>query len=277
MKSPIVSIIIPAFNEAKNIDRLLLSIKKETYPKIEIIVVDDGSNDDTVKIAKKYKVKIFQRQHAERSVQRNFGAENSKGQYLLFLDADMELSPKVVEECVGVLNMKNKIAAATILEESVASSFWEEVKGFERSFYNLEGDETTDAARFFDKKIFWKVGGYDENITGPEDWDLTERLKRKGYKIGIVKSLIYHYEKILSIFSLIKKKYYYALKSYRYLQKNRRSLISAKTIYFLRPIFYKNWKILVLHPILTLGMFVMLSLEQIAGATGYLVGAIKHE
>lgn len=273
----IVSIVIPTYNEAKNIGRLLASIEKQTYPKIETIVVDDASKDWTVKIAKKYHARVFQRGHAERSIQRNFGAQMAKGQYLLFLDADMRLSPKVVTACVEAVKKDTKTPAATILEKSVASSFWEKVKGFERSFYNLEGDELTDAARFFNKRVFLKIGGYDEKITGPEDWDLTERLKRKKYKIAVIASLIYHYERIPSILSLIKKKYYYALKSHRYLRKHKTSVFSAKTIYFLRPVFYKNLGKLIANPTLTLAMFLMLFLEQVAGLVGYLIGVSKND
>jgi len=273
----LVSIVIPAYNEAKNIGRLLGSIKKQTYSKIETLVVDDGSKDNTIEICKEHKARVFARSHAERSVQRNFGAKMAKGKYLFFLDADMELSPKVIAECVSVINKKDKMIAATILEKPVASSFWEKTKAFERSFYNIKGDETTDAARFFDMQTFWKIGGYDEKITGPEDWDLTERLIRKKYKIGVVAALIYHHEKVPSLVNLLKKKYYYALKAHRFLKKNKTPVLSAKTIYFLRPVFYKNWRKLISNPKLSLGMFTMLFLEQVAGALGYLVGVVKNE
>lgn len=274
-KGRLVSAIITTKNEQDVLERLLISLKKQSYKNIEIVVVDNNSGDKTKEIAKRFTKKVYNK-GPERSAQRNFGAKKAKGNYFLFLDADMELTPGVVEECVASVDVKEKIVAATILEEPVAKKFWEKVKAFERSFYNLEGDEATDAARFFTNEVFEEVGGYDEEVTGPEDWDLTERIRNKGYKIALVKAKIKHYESVPSLFSLLKKKYYYGLKSYRYLEKQRIPLFSAKTIYFLRPVFYKNRERLISNPIMTIAMCFMLTLEMFAGGLGYLVGKVKN-
>ncbi len=269
---PLVSVIIPSYNEEKVIARLLISIKIQTYPKIEILVVDDGSTDSTVTLAKKFTRNVFLRKHAERSVQRNFGVKNAKGKFLLFIDADMELSENVVMDCVKVIENDPKIGGIVIPEESVAKSFWERVKAYERSFYNEEGDMATDAARFFRKSVFDKVGGYDETITGPEDWDLPESIKKMGYKIGRVKSLIYHHERVSDPLVLARKKYYYGIKAYRYLEKHKIPVVSSKTIYFLRPAFYRQWKRILSHPILSTAMCVMFIFEMTGGGIGYLSG-----
>jgi len=201
--------------------------------------------------------------------------KHSKGKFLLVLDADMELTRSVVKECVKVAGQDPKIGAVEIPEESVAHTFWERVKAHERSFYNEKGDSTTDAARFFRKSAFEEVGGYDETITGPEDWDLPERVKEK-YAIARIKSKIFHHERVPNPFRVARKKYYYALTSHRYLKRHNISTVSAKTIYLLRPVFYRSWKRLLRHPFLSLAMFFMLSLEQIAGAYGYFVGKLQN-
>lgn len=270
-----VSIIIPAFNEEKVIERLLKSLKKQTYKNCEVIVIDDSSVDNTVKIAKQYTPNVYTRKHAERSIQRNFGAGISKGEYLLFLDADMELTPGVVKECVEKIQKDKKSGAIAIPEKSIALTFWEKVKAFERSIYNLEGDSITDAARFFTREAFNKAEGYDESITGPEDWDLPDTIRELGYKQNRIKAIIYHYERVPSPLALARKKYYYGLRAYRYLTKHKISVISAKTIYFLRPVFYKNWARIIIHPVLSLGMMMMLSAELIGGGLGFLMGRIK--
>ncbi len=271
-----VSIIIPAYNEEKVIGRNLKALKEQTYKNIEIIVVDDASTDATYEISKKFTNKVFKRKHQERSVQRNYGVTKAEGKFYLFLDADMELSKDVVKECVNLIRSDRKIGSIAIPEISVTKTYWEKVKGYERSFYNESGDETTDAPRFFLKEAFKKVGGYDENITGPEDWDLPDRVKKIGYKVGRVKSVIYHHERVSNPFSVAIKKYKYGLKSYRYFEKNNISPVGPKTIYFLRPVFYKNWKKLIMRPILTVSMFFMLTLEQFAGGLGYIVGKYKR-
>lgn len=270
--SKLVSIIIPCRNEEQFIGRLLASIAAQTYPRVETIIVDNNSSDNTKKIAKKFTDKIYNF-GPERSAQRNFGAEKARGEYFLFLDADMELTNDVILECVDL--MDKDIKGIVIPEQSLANNFWGRVKAFERSFYNQAGDEATDAARFFEREVFWQMGGYDETITGPEDWDLPERIKKAGYKIGRIKAKIYHHEKISDPVILAKKKFYYGLSLNKYLQKHKINAFSAKTIYFFRPVFYKHWKKLLSHPVLTLGMILMFTLELLGGGLGYFVGRFK--
>lgn len=276
MSGQLVSIIITSKNEQDVIKRLIDSIKAQSYPKIEVILVDNNSKDRTVEIAEELGVKVFNI-GPERSAQRNYGVKSSCGKYFMILDADMELDKNVVKECVELIEKNPEMGEIVIPEKSIGKSFWEKVKAFERSIYDLEGYEETDAARFFTREAFEKIGGFDESITGPEDWDFPENIKKVGFKVGRIKSYLYHYERIPSVLKLAKKKYYYALKSHRYLKKNQISVFSPKTIYLLRPVFYKNWKVLISHPILTIGMFVMLTLEQIGGGLGYIIGKIQYK
>ena len=273
-KKLLVSIIITTKNEERILKKLLKSVVGQTYPKQEIFVVDNYSTDDTPKIAKKFKINFLQ-YGPERSAQRNYGAKKSKGKYLLFLDSDMELTPNVVKNCV-FLAEKEKFKGVVIPEESIANNFWGEVKAFERSFYNEKGDPITDAARFFDREVFFKIGGYDESITGPEDWDLPDRVRGRGYKIGRSQEKIYHHEQKISPLLLFKKKFYYGKNAHKYLSKHAIPVFSPKTIYFLRPLFYKNWVRLIKHPFLSLAMIYMLSIELLGGGLGYLLGRFKE-
>ena len=270
----LVSFIITTKNEEQIIKRLLDSLLSQTYKQYEIILVDNNSTDDTVNIAKNYPVKIYT-YGPERSAQRNLGAKKAKGDYLFFLDADMELTPEVIESCVQKIKSTKNLGALIVPEVSIGHNYWERVKAFERSFYNEAGDETTDAARFFTREAFEKAKGYDETITGPEDWDLPERVKKLGHQIDRVKEVIYHHERITSLPQLIRKKYYYGLGAHRYLRKHNLNAVSPKTIYFLRPVFYRQWKKMVTHPILSIGMFVMLFSELAGGGLGYIFGKYK--
>lgn len=274
-KKTVVSTIITTKNEEEVLGTLLNSILKQTYRYIEIILADNYSSDNTLNIARKFKkVKIYQH-GPERSAQRNFGAKKSNGEYLLFLDADMEIAPDVIKNCVDVAEA-GRFSGVVIPEQSVAANFWGKVKAFERSFYSEKGDPVTDAARFFSRQVFVKAGGYDESITGPEDWDLPDRIREKGYRIGRSSGKIYHHEHNISLVNLFKKKFYYGLHAHRYLQKHSLPLIGPKTVYFLRPLFYKNWKKLVIHPILALAMMCMLFVESVGGGLGYVVGRIRR-
>lgn len=270
MEKNLVSIIITSKNEESYIKNLLESIKKQTYSPIEIIVVDNNSEDETKRIARRYTQLVFNK-GPERSAQRNFGAKKAKGEYLFFLDADMELEPDVISQCVNTIKSE-KVGGIIVPEESFGKGFWSKVKAFERSFY--VGDETIEAARFYDRKVFFKLSGFDEKITGPEDWDFSDKV-REHFGIGRIKSFIRHNEGNLSLLELIRKKYYYASKAGVYLRKNRQSLFSPKTFLFLRRSFYQDPKKIFFHPILFCGMIFMLSAELLAGTFGFLIARKK--
>lgn len=269
-KSPLVSVIIPAYNEAKNISRNLKAIINQTYKKVEIIVVDDQSTDNTALISKKYTHNVFERKHAERSVQRNFGASKAKGKYLLFIDADMELTPGVIESCVK--NMGGN-GALIVPEKTVGKGFVANIRKFERQMYM--GDENVEVARFFPKRVFNEFGGYDIGLTGAEDYDLPKRISKK-YGIGWAKEYILHHETGLTLWKQLKKKFYYAKQSAKYAEKHP-DLISRQGILIVRKAYLKHWKKFFLNPIVGILLLVMRLLETISAALGFLVavGPIK--
>ena len=145
MSPPLVSIIITTKNEEKNIENCLLSITEQTYPYLEVIVVDNHSSDRTREIALKFTNKFFLK-GPERSAQRNYGMiKVAKGKYVMFLDADMILGPKAVETCVSMVESK-KWVALHIPECVLGKNYFSRVRRFERSFYN---GTVIDGARFF--------------------------------------------------------------------------------------------------------------------------------
>ncbi|HUD20163.1 MAG TPA: glycosyltransferase [Patescibacteria group bacterium] len=264
-----VSVIITTRNEEKNIEACLNSIKRQSYNDIEIIVIDNNSTDATKSIAKRYTAKFFDK-GPERSAQRNFGAGKATGTYLLFLDADMELTPRVIKECVMISEEKRKLAVV-IPEESFGVGFWATCKALERSFY-LKVDYI-EAARFFRKDIFEALEGYDESITGPEDYDLPQRVKELhgDQSIGRVSAHIRHNEGKLSLIGTMRKKYYYGKKMDRYKAKKENSqyLIKQASILNRYIIFFSNPLKLFRDPVVGLGMLFMKTSEMVAIACGY--------
>lgn len=180
MKNPLVSVVVITKNEEKHIRNCLESIKAQTYKNIETIVVDNASTDQTKEIARVYSPNLFDK-GPERSAQRNYGAAKSQGEYVMFVDADMILSPDLITGCAEVIQ-KNDYLALHIPEVVLGKTFFSCVRRFERSFYN---GTVIDGARFFQKKAFVKTGGFDQNITGPEDWDIDKKIKKIG-KIGLI-------------------------------------------------------------------------------------------
>jgi len=181
---PLVSVVITTKNEERNIETCIKAVLEQTYLKdrIEVVVVDNNSSDKTKELAQKYTDKVFNK-GPERSAQRNYGLlEKSSGEYLLYLDADMILSPNVVEQCIQAMSNNLQIVALHISEVVLGKKYFSKVRRFERSFYD---GTVIDGARFFKKDVLQKVGGFDESMSGPEDWDLDKKLKQLG-KIGML-------------------------------------------------------------------------------------------
>lgn len=261
----LVSVIVTTKNEEKNIGRCLQSIKIQNYPadKIEIIVVDNDSTDQTAIIARRYTQQVFNH-GPERSAQRNFGINKARGEYFLFLDADMTLAPEVVSACVQRVeeelksaNPKSKLVGLYIREVITGQSFFSRVRRFERSFYNATA---IDCVRFIQKAAFEKVGGFDENLTGPEDWDLDKKLRQIG-ETDLIKEPIYHNEAEFNLRRYLQKKAYYSQKFDTYIAKwgkNDPDIQKQFGLYyrFLGVFIEKGkWLRLLAHPILTLGMY----------------------
>jgi len=200
---PLVSVVVATRNEEKNIANCLRSIRAQSFKNIELIVVDNSSEDKTVEIAKKYGAKVHTK-GPERSSQRNYGAHVSSGEFLLYLDADMILSPNVVEECVEKCEVGG-VDAVYIPERIVGKGFWTKVRDFERSFYT---GTVIDAVRFIRKNLFERVEGFDESLVGPEDWDFDKRIRKIG-RTGIANADIYHNEGGFNIKWYLEKKKYY--------------------------------------------------------------------
>jgi len=217
MDEVLVSVIIPTKNSVRTLDRCLASIKNQSYGNIELIVVDNDSTDETKELAKKYTEKVFNF-GPERSAQRNFGAREAKGAYLLIHDSDIYFNINSIKECVELIEQEN-CDAIILPEKSIGSGFWTKVKAFERSFY--VGNDHIEAIRFFKKSVYENLGGYDENLTGPEDWDLTVRAREAGYQICRTSLFLEHDEGTVELFGSSEKKKYYAKDVFeKYAQKH---------------------------------------------------------
>jgi len=277
-KSPLISVIVPTYFSEKYLTSCLASIKMQTYKNIEIIVVDSNSKDRTRAIAKEFTNKYFFNQAFERSAKRNFGAKNSLGEYILIIDSDMQLTPKVVESCVAAMKLNINLKAVVIPEGSIGNSFWAKCKGLERSFYvNIPWME---AARFFKRDIFIEIGGYDETNTGSEDYDLPQRIAHKFGEnvIGRVSDLIYQDEVDLTLFDSCRKKFYYAKSFKKYANDiaNRKNFKNQSSFIARFNLFFKNPKMLFADPFLGFGMLFMKTCEFGFGGVGYLYSRIKQ-
>ena len=112
MKSntPTLSVVIPAYNAAKTINRVVDKILQQFNDSIEIVIVNDGSTDDTTKVLSKYdknsSVVVINQDNAGASAARNTGIENTHGKYLMFIDADDDFAPNYIPTMVDTIAAK---------------------------------------------------------------------------------------------------------------------------------------------------------------------------
>jgi glycosyltransferase involved in cell wall biosynthesis len=271
-----ISIIITTKNEEKNISNILNSINNQTFKNYEVIVVDNNSTDKTKELAEELGAKVFNK-GPERSAQRNFGVSESKGNYVLILDADMILEKEVLEELHAAILKDSELKTLTIKEEPMGDSFWAGCKKLELEFYSSNPNSKTHAARCFDRKVFEEFKGYDLNLTGPEDWDLPERINKKYPKKYFTKSKIYHNEGDYGLWRILNKKFYYAQKASTYITKHKMKLTDSKFVYFLRPEFYEYSNLWTKNLLISAGLILMLTLETFAGGLGFIYGKIKQK
>ena len=175
---PLVSVIVPTRNSAEKIEMCLTSIEQQTYRNIEVIIVDQGSDDKTLNKCGRFSTRVLlvpkSKFYTPPTISRNVGAKIAKGKYLLHIDSDMELTPLVVEECV-MKSEDESFGAIIIHEIDIAEGYWGKCKALERSCY--VGDSDLEGARFVTKAIFDAIGGYDEFLSSGEDWDINRRYK----------------------------------------------------------------------------------------------------
>jgi len=271
MKQPLVSVIVPTKNSAKFLDACLQSIKDQTYKNIELIVVDNNSTDNTKQIAKKYTDKVYNH-GPERSAQRNYGVRWGKGEYVLIIDSDMELSKDVIAACVKEALSRDDIKGIIIPEESFGEGFWAKCKKLERSYY--VGLDWMEAARFFHHRVYDDMGGYDEKNTGTEDYDLPQRIEAKyPNSIARILPLILHNEQKISLLKTCSKKFYYAQRLNRYAQKeaNKASFKLQSNPLQRYKLFFSQPAKLFSSPLVGIGMIYMKTCEFASGGMGRIV------
>lgn len=255
---PLVSVVITTRNEEKNIRNCLESVKCQSYPRIEIIVVDNNSTDSTQQLAAEYTPHVYNK-GPERSTQRNFGMINvAKGKYVMFVDADMILSHGLIQEALNKIESDRSLVGLYIPLRWVGSNWIIKSKGFEREFYDAT---CLDAVRFIKRNVILKIDGFDDRLYGGEDWDLDRRIRGIG-EVDIIDSVMYHYEdEDITLRKYLKKMLYYSKNMDIYIEKWGKADSEIKNQfglwyrYFVVFIEKGKWKKILRYPSLAIGMY----------------------
>jgi rhamnosyltransferase len=196
-----ISIIIPTLNAEKDLQKLLIDLKKqEINDNYEIIVIDSSSTDKTIKIAKSYKAKIIiiSKKEFNHGLTRWLGAKKARGDILVYLTQDVSIKDrKAIEKIVTFLKKDKELAAVygrqlpsidanpinahlrlfNYRENSYITSLSDrKIKGIKKVFFS-------DSFSAYKKKFLNSVGGFNK-IETSEDMDVAARLIKQGYKIG---------------------------------------------------------------------------------------------
>lgn len=267
----LVSVVIPTLNSENTLSRCLNSVFVQTYKNIEVIIVDGGSKDSTLQIAKSFNTRIIELNIPSMTKQTNIGIANSFGKYIYRLDSDVVLSPTVLEECVQKCKIDNCGGVATYWGPDESISFWAKVRKFEKDCYKY--DLKRNVARFYQKEIIEMIGGYSDLLTAGEDYDVQNRLLHNGYRIFFTDSEGLHLGEPKNLFNIIKKNYYYGKTINRFLYQNRKS--GLMQISPVRMSLIKEWKKFILHPILSLGFAFYEVIVYSSAGVGFIVNIFE--
>ena len=194
----IVSVVIPALNEAKYIGRLLEDLVRQDRDDLEVIVVDSGSTDNTADVAAAYgdrlQLKVVPLDIRGVSLARNSGAEAARGDFLLFLDADLSIPPHAVSafvnarECLG----SNYILSANLKAEGshpVDRFYMWAWSTYFRLLTRLGEPRLSGGCIFIRRSAHEALGGFDIGLEPSEDTDYALRAKKMGMRFAFVNEL----------------------------------------------------------------------------------------
>lgn len=176
---PFFSIIIPCYNSENTIIRTLKSIVDQSFKDYEIIIVDDGSTDNTRKVIETYcnksmiSYQYFFQENQGPSVARNLAVKNSFGKYLAFLDSDDEWYYRKLEiQSNYILNYSSKFLSCKF----TLNNYSTKVDNINYKYYSfnefLLSNRTSTPCTIIEKELFTSLGGFDESLRYSEDYNL---------------------------------------------------------------------------------------------------------
>ncbi len=229
----LISIIIPCYNQAQYLDEALQSVLDQTYVNWECILVNDGSLDDTEKIAKTWTAKdtrfiYFYKENGGVSSARNFGIEKAKGDYIQFLDADDILDKNKLELSLNQLNANENDAIKMVISNFRMftdnpnkstipyCNLNTQLFNFESLLYQWnEGFSIPIHCGFFEASLFESIR-FPENLTAQEDWIVWVKLFEQGSKALFIDQPLALYRRNNDSRTMTKEMHSDQLKAYEY-------------------------------------------------------------
>jgi glycosyltransferase involved in cell wall biosynthesis len=180
-----VSIVIPCYNYAHYVGQAIESALAQTLPPGQVIVVNDGSTDNTVQVVSQYPVTLINQANAGQSASCNRGVRESLGEFIVLLSADDLLHPRFLEHTLPLLDGRPDLSFVYThgltfgQDQSIIFSQASTVE-------HLRWGNTLIATFLMRKNVFQATGGYNTELRYAEDWDFVLRLVERGYKGELV-------------------------------------------------------------------------------------------
>jgi glycosyltransferase involved in cell wall biosynthesis len=201
--NPLVSIIMPAYNAAEYIAEAIESVLIQNYRNFELIIVDDGSTDNTKDIIagfKDEKIKYFYKENAGAASARNLAMKESKGDFLITLDADDMITPDFIAKHLQQFE-KHPETDLVYCDDYLIDEDGKPTRVSERPEYPDRKSLIKDLFRYgcsivpfrtcIRKSVFDKIGIFDEDLLVGEDYDMMRRFVKSGLKIHHLKDALY--------------------------------------------------------------------------------------
>ncbi len=211
---PLVSVIIPCYNDKDYIKQAVESILNQTFQNFEIIIIDDGSDIETKLILSNIyhaKIKLITQKNRGLSTARNVGIKNSNGVYFLTLDSDDIFEPSFLEKAVEILNSVKIVGFVSCYVNcfiQINRPFFK-YKPEGGDIFNFLFKNNAVGNSLYRKKCWEEVQGYDENMKfGYEDWEFHIAILKNGWKSYVIKEYLFNYRrKPNSMLSLANKNF----------------------------------------------------------------------
>jgi glycosyltransferase involved in cell wall biosynthesis len=188
-RSPLVTVVTPAYNVAKYVGETVDSVLRQTFHDFEYLVVDDGSVDDSAEIIKAHvgddpRFRLVQGEHRGLSATRNAGVREAKGQYIAFLDGDDRWHPKFLERQLQLIQSLPPDVGAVfcrsrlVLENGTPVFFqWQRAGRYDFDDFLVNSNPARNGSSLLIRKsCFADVGGFDEDLRYIEDLDMWLRI-----------------------------------------------------------------------------------------------------
>ena len=193
--TPLVSIVIANFNYGRFLGEAIESALAQTHPRLEVLVVDDGSTDDSRDVAARYSVRLLEQENAGVARARNRGANEARGELVVFLDADDVLEPSFVERCWSALATAPADVAYAYTQMQLFGD--EDAVFASREFHGPEllRNNFVPVTCLLRRDVFLAAGGFDPRFRAYEDWELWLRLFARGHRGVLVPEPLLRYRR----------------------------------------------------------------------------------